>query len=172
MRKALLATAVAAAVLSGCSWFSDSSSVDYKSAGKLPPLEVPPDLTSPQRDNRYAIPEQAPRSSATLSGYEAERREPAKNPGAATPGAAAQPVLLPQVERIKVERAGTQRWLVVQEPPEKLWPLVKEFWTDNGFAIRMELPEAGVMETDWAERPSMWARPAWSRSCGTGPVPS
>jgi len=50
-----------------------------------------------------------------------------------------------------VERAGTQRWLVVQEPPEKLWPLVKEFWTDNGFAIRMELPEAGVMETDWAE---------------------
>jgi outer membrane protein assembly factor BamC len=151
MRKALLATAVAAAVLPGCSWFSDSSSVDYKSAGKLPPLEVPPDLTSPQRDNRYAIPEQAPRSSATLSGYEAERREPAKNPGAATPGAAAQPVLLPQVERITVERAGTQRWLVVQEPPEKLWPLVKEFWTDNGFAIRMELPEAGVMETDWAE---------------------
>jgi len=151
MRRALLATAVAAAVLPGCSWFSDGSSVDYKSAGKLPPLEVPPDLTAPQRDNRYAIPEQTPRSSATLSGYEAERREPAKNAGAATPGAPAQPVLLPQLERIKVERAGTQRWLVVQEPPEKLWPLVKEFWKDNGFAIRMELPEAGVMETDWAE---------------------
>src|SRR5688572_24176730 len=151
MRKALLATVVAAAVLPGCSWFSDSSSVDYKSAGKLPPLEVPPDLTSPQRDNRYAIPEQSPRSSATLSGYEAERREPVKNPGAATPGAPAQPVLLPQLERIKVERAGTQRWLVVQEPAEKLWPLVKDFWTDNGFAVRLEMPEAGVMETDWAE---------------------
>ena len=76
----LMTTAAAAAVLSlsGCSWFSsDSSSVDYKSAGTLPPLEVPPDLTSPQRDNRYAIPESA-RSSATLSGYEAERRDPAR----------------------------------------------------------------------------------------------
>ena len=32
--------------------------VDYKSAGAtLPPLEIPPDLTTPARDNRYAVPE-------------------------------------------------------------------------------------------------------------------
>src|SRR5688572_32693353 len=107
MRKALLATVVAAAVLPGCSWFSDSSSIDYKSAGKLPPLEVPPDLTSPQRDNRYAIPENAP-SSTTLSGYEAERRDPARAARAAAPSG--RPVVLPEVERMKVERACTQRW--------------------------------------------------------------
>jgi outer membrane protein assembly factor BamC len=150
MRKALLATAAMAAVLSGCSWFSsDKSSVDYKSAGKLPPLEVPPDLTAPERDNRYAIPESA-RSSTTLSGYEAERRDPARSArAAAAPGAAA--AILPDVERMKVERAGTQRWLVVQEPPERLWPLIKAFWQENGFLIRLEVPEAGVMETDWAE---------------------
>ncbi|HEU4353002.1 MAG TPA: outer membrane protein assembly factor BamC [Burkholderiales bacterium] len=152
MHQFLVSTVAAAAVLSlsGCSWFSsDSSSVDYKSAGTLPPLEVPPDLTSPQRDNRYAIPETA-RSSATLSGYEAERRDPARGgrPVAATPGA---PVVLPVVESIRIERAGTQRWLVVQEPPEKLWPVVKVFWQENGFLIKVEVPEAGVMETDWAE---------------------
>jgi outer membrane protein assembly factor BamC len=152
MPRHFLVTAAAAAVLSlsGCSWFSsDSSSVDYKSAGTLPPLEVPPDLTSPQRDNRYAIPETA-RSSATLSGYEAERRDPARGgrPVAATPGA---PVVLPVVESIRIERAGTQRWLVVQEPPEKVWPVVKAFWQENGFLIKVETPEAGVMETDWAE---------------------
>ena len=136
----------ATAVLSACSWFSsDSSSVDYKSAGKLPPLEVPPDLTSPQRDNRYVIPE---RSTATLSGYEAERREPAR---AGRPATAGTPIVLPEVERMKIERAGTQRWLVVQDPPEKLWPLVREFWQENGFLVRTEMPEAGVMETDWAE---------------------
>jgi len=150
MRKALLATAAAAAVLSGCSWFSsDQSSVDYKSAGKLPPLEVPPDLTTPERDNRYAIPETA-RSSTTLSGYEAERRDPARAArAAAQPGAA--PAILPDVERMRIERAGTQRWLVVQEPPERIWPLIKDFWQENGFLIRLEVPEAGVMETDWAE---------------------
>ena len=152
MPRHLLVTAAAAAVLSlsGCSWFSsDSSSVDYKSAGTLPPLEVPPDLTSPQRDNRYAIPESA-RSSATLSGYEAERRDPARGgrPVAATPGA---PVVLPVVESVRIEREGTQRWLVVQEPPEKVWPVVKAFWQENGFLIKVEMPEAGVMETDWAE---------------------
>jgi outer membrane protein assembly factor BamC len=150
MQKHFIVTAAAAAVLSGCSWFSsDSSSVDYKSAGKLPPLEVPPDLTSPQRDNRYAIPEPA-RSSATLSDYEAERRDPARGarPVAAAPGS---PVVLPVIENVRIERAGTQRWLVVQEPPEKVWPVVKTFWQENGFLIKTELPEAGVMETDWAE---------------------
>jgi outer membrane protein assembly factor BamC len=147
MFRFILTTAAAAAVLSGCSWFSDSA-VDYKSAGKLPPLEVPPDLTSPQRDNRYAIPETA-RSSTTLSGYEAERRDPTRNARAATSGGG--PVVLPDVERMKIERAGTQRWLVVQEPPEKLWPLIKDFWQESGFLIATEMPEAGVMETDWAE---------------------
>jgi len=138
IRKILLTAA--AAVISGC---ASDSGVDYKKAGTLPPLEVPPDLTSPARDNRYSIPENA-RSTATLSGYQAERREqPARATGT--------PVVLPEVERMRIERAGTQRWLVVQEPPEKLWPVIKEFWQESGFLIKMENPEAGVMETDWAE---------------------
>ncbi len=138
MRKVLVAAATA--VLSACS--SSSSNVDYKSAGTLPPLEVPPDLTSPVRDNRYAIPEGA-RSSATLSDYEAGRRDPAARPGAVA--------VLPEAERMKIERSGSQRWLVVQEPPEKLWPMIKDFWRENGFLIKLDLPAAGVMETDWAE---------------------
>jgi outer membrane protein assembly factor BamC len=141
----LVVAALAATAISGCSWFSDGSSVDYKSAGTLPPLEVPPDLTSPQRDNRYAVPDG--RSSATLSGYEAERRDPAKAGSTRVGG----PIVLPDVERMKIERSGSQRWLVVQEPPEKLWPLVKDFWTQSGFLVKTEMPEAGVMETDWAE---------------------
>jgi outer membrane protein assembly factor BamC len=39
----------------------------------------------------------------------------------------------------------------VQEPPDKLWPAVKDFWQQNGFLLRVESPESGVMETDWAE---------------------
>jgi outer membrane protein assembly factor BamC len=138
IRKILLAAATAA--FAGC---ASDSGVDYKKAGTLPPLEVPPDLTSPARDNRYVVPESG-RSSATLSGYQAERRDqPARAAGTAT--------VLPEVERMRIERAGTQRWLVVQEPPEKLWPVVKDFWQESGFLIKMENAEAGVMETDWAE---------------------
>ena len=144
MNHRFLLAAAAAAVVSGC---ASESGVDYKKAGTLPPLEVPPDLTAPARDNRYAVPEAA-RSSATLSGYQAERRDqPARAAGTATTTN-----VLPEVERMRIERAGTQRWLVVQgEPPEKLWPLVKDFWQESGFLLKMENPQAGVMETDWAE---------------------
>src|SRR5689334_25271282 len=92
-------------LLGGCSSANEwvEGKVEYKTSSTLPPLEVPPDLTSPTRDNRYQIPE--PRSSATLSGYEAERRD--------TRGQAAASGVLPQFERMRVERAGGQRWLVV-----------------------------------------------------------
>jgi outer membrane protein assembly factor BamC len=145
MRKLVLAGA--ALILGACGGVNEflEGKVDYKSgaaAQKLPPLEVPPDLTAPPRDSRYEIPESG-KSSATLSSYQAERR------GQSAPRSDV--VVLPEVERMRIERAGSQRWLVVEEPPEKLWPLVKEFWQEAGFLIRLEVPEAGVIETDWAE---------------------
>ena len=145
MRRSALALFVAAA-LAACTISSDmleGKKVDYKSAGQLPTLEIPPDLTTPARDNRYAVPDTG-KSSATLSGYQADRDKQVRT-GTVQTG------VLPTMEKMRVERAGSQRWLVVAEPPEKLWPLVRDFWQDNGFLIAINLPEAGVMETDWAE---------------------
>jgi outer membrane protein assembly factor BamC len=144
MRRAVAAAVlvvVPAVLLGGCSSLTEmfDSKVDYKSSGKLPPLEVPPDLTAPTRDNRYAMPDSR---SATLSGYQQERKEQ---------GRSGTTQVLPQVEHMRVERAGNARWLVVQEPPEKVWPLVRDFWQERGFLIKHEVPEAGVMETEWAE---------------------
>lgn len=136
--------ALVAMALTACSGniIPDSKKIEYKSAGKLPTLEVPPDLTQPTRDERYAVPDINPRSSATYSEYAGERN------GSATSTA---PVVLPSVEKMRIERAGSQRWLVVAGMPEKLWPSIKEFWQETGFLVDVELPEAGVMETDWAE---------------------
>jgi outer membrane protein assembly factor BamC len=145
LRLPTLAACVAIALAaSGCQTTTElleGKKVDYKSAGSLPPLEIPPDLTTPSRDNRYAVPE-AGKSTATLSGYQADRSQQAK---------AGNTSVLPNVDKMRIERAGTQRWLVVQEPPEKLWGLVKDFWLENGFLVQLEVAEAGVMETDWAE---------------------
>jgi outer membrane protein assembly factor BamC len=55
------------------------------------------------------------------------------------------------VKNARIERAGAQRWLVVQAPPERVWPVVKEFWQESGFLVKIENPEVGVMETEWAE---------------------
>jgi len=132
--------------LGGCSTATDlleGKKIDYKSAGQVPTLEIPPDLTTPQRDNRYVIPGTGT-GSATLSSYQADRAQQAKA-GNVTSG------VLPTVENMQIERAGTQRWLTVPMPPEKVWPLVRDFWQENGFLIAVEVPDSGVMETDWAE---------------------
>lgn len=135
------AAVVAVVALAGCSSI-DSAKDEYKTAGKLPPLDVPPELTTPARDERHEIPDVSPTGTATYSSYSAERA------GAPKPGAAG---ILPEVDKLKLERSGSERWLVVPEPPEKIWPKVKEFWQEAGFLIKIERPEAGVMETDWAE---------------------
>lgn len=142
----LVAMAAVLVVIAGCGSTSllEGKKIDYKSAGKLPPLEIPPDLTSPSADNRFAVPDVSPQGSATFSVYNKER---AGQPQAAM----ATSNLLPAQDKVRVERAGTQRWLVVNATPEQVWPVVKEFWQENGFLIKLEVPESGVMETDWAE---------------------
>ena len=116
--------------------------VEYKSAGKLPSLEVPPDLTRPTGDDRFVVPDAA-RGAATYSAYQRERD--------GRPEGITTTTVLPSQDGIRVERAGTQRWLVVKGEPEQLWPVVKDFWQETGFLVNVEMPEAGVLETDWAE---------------------
>lgn len=136
-----LVCGVALAGLAGCSAFSgltEIDRIDYKGAVKAPSLEVPPDLTQLQGDSRYAIPDG---TATTASGF---------NSQGAAPGSAQQ-VALSGLGDIHVERAGNERWLVVKQSPEILWPKIKNFWQDSGFVVSIEKPEAGVMETDWAE---------------------
>jgi outer membrane protein assembly factor BamC len=146
-RSAVAAAAIAATVVvvGGCSTAQEllegtGRKVDYKSAGQIPSLEIPPDLTAPTRDNRYVVPDI--KGATTLSAYQADRKAQPQ------PGSTG---ILPPVEAMRIERSGTQRWLVVNDTPEKLWPLVKEFWQENGFLLQTENPETGLMETDWAE---------------------
>ncbi len=117
--------------------------VDYRSASKAPTLDVPPDLTQLQRDSRYAIPD-ANRGSATASSYNLAQQGKVASPSSTQ-------VLPVQMGDIRIERAGDQRWLVVKRSPEVLWPQIKDFWQESGFVVNLELPAAGVMETDWAE---------------------
>ena len=139
--------ALALFALAGCTSVGnllEGDKVSYKSAGKAPTLEVPPDLTQLQRDNRFAIPE-ANRGTATASGYSLEQ-------GARPANSSLPAVVAPnKVQDMRIERAGGQRWLVVKQSPEVLWPEIKDFWQESGFLINVDTPAAGVMETDWAE---------------------
>jgi outer membrane protein assembly factor BamC len=136
---------IAGILLAACSSIQlPSKKIDYKSSGKLPPLEIPPDLTRPNADDRFTVPDINPKGTATASDYYKER---AGRPQVSGGGAS----VLPEGGDARVERSGTQRWLVVKGDPGQVWPVVKDFWQEIGFIVNVEVPEAGVMETDWAE---------------------
>lgn len=141
-RKSALLFVLLASVLAGCGIIPESKKIDYKSAGKAPRLDVPPDLSQLTRDERFLVPDAGGKGSATFSAYSADRagQSQVRNTN-----------LLPEVEKIRIERAGSQRWLVAGLSADQLWDQVKDFWQETGFIIKMERPEAGVMETDWAE---------------------
>jgi outer membrane protein assembly factor BamC len=132
LRFAVLALATS---LAACSVL-ESDKIDYKSAGKAPTLEVPPDLTQLSRDNRYAI----PGGVVSANAYEAGR---ANAPGI--------PTAVDKIGDVRMERAGNERWIVVDRPPEQLWDTVRDFWMENGFLLTTEQRNLGIMETDWAE---------------------
>ena len=133
---------VACTALGACSWF-EGKKVDYKSAGQTAPLEVPPDLMRPGGDDRFKVPDINPTGTATFSDYSRER---AGKPRAGVIG------VLPQFAGARVMRDGSQRWLVVKGEPEQVWQTVKGFWQEAGFLVNVEVPEAGIMETDWTEK--------------------
>ena len=142
-RLSRLTLALLAISAAGCTILPESPKIEYKSAaGKVPTLEVPPDLSQITKDDRFAVPDAAGKGSATFSSYTADR----------SPAAQAQnSTVLPQVDKVRVERSGNQRWLVVALPADSLWDTVKDFWQETGFLVNVERPDAGVMETDWAE---------------------
>jgi outer membrane protein assembly factor BamC len=131
----LALAALVALALGGCESMGVSSlskRIDYKSAGSGPSLELPPDLTTPQYDDRYAV-----NSASELAAKNATRPK--------------QSDLLPVNGDARIVRAGTERWLVVKAAPDQAWSTVRKFWLDNGFVMATEQPALGVMETDWAE---------------------
>jgi outer membrane protein assembly factor BamC len=131
-------------LLSACAvteWAEEKTRIDYRSAATRPALEVPPDLVTPRADPRYRLPETGG-SDRTLSSFERGRGGASAAQGGS---------ILPRVPGVRIERDGARRWLVVDAQPEGLWAQVRDFWVDNGFRMSSERPDAGIMETDWAE---------------------
>ena len=150
--------------LSGCGMIGsviEQDRVDYKGAKKASKLDVPPDLTQLEKDNRYSIPEKS--GIASASSYQQPR---AAGPVAGAVVAAGPTVGPVNSEAMRIERAGTQRWLVVNQTPEQLWPKLKQFWTDNGFALATESATTGTMETEWAENRAKIPQDVIRRSIG------
>lgn len=139
---AALAT-LPAVLLAGCSWTGSiftSDKVQYETASTRQPLEVPPDLSQLPRDERFLVPDRPQTITASGQGQR-------PSAGAVTTSGPVVPVSAVA----KLERQGNQRWLAVELPPEKVWPILVDFWPSVGLKVEKADPNTGVLETNWAE---------------------
>ena len=142
----LAAAAAAIASLSGCTFlgidFNDDK-VQYESSNSRANLEIPPDLTPIQNDNRFQVPARPGVVSANAEAEKARQAADANEPTASK--------IVPLTVRAKVMKEGTDRWLRVNAAPEQLWAVVQDFWPSVGLVVREQNPKTGYMETEWAE---------------------
>ncbi|RAP64435.1 hypothetical protein A6B37_00185 [Achromobacter sp. HZ01] len=158
-RHAGLSALMSLVLLAGCSevnqLLGNEESVNYKSAvtQRGEPLSIPPDLTQANSDPRYRAPASG---STTYSQFQQQGQAQASAPKTSN--------VLPARNDMRVERDGDLRWLVVDRPPEDVFPRLVDFWTENGFTVASNNPSAGLIETDWAENrakiPESWLRQA------------
>lgn len=141
--------------IAGCDTLNDwlaPDRVNYKGAETAPALAVPSDLSTGDISQRYA----APPKLNTLGGAAPRALTPAGNATVGVPS--------PQDPfGMHVEKDGDRRWLVVDgRSPDQLWPQLQEFWEENGFTLKTDSPQTGIMATDWAENraniPDDWFR--------------
>ena len=147
-------------LLSACSGFGgdDGQETDAK---VLPPLEVPPDLVTPQGDPRLArpvLPKVKPSSKAPATSTADCRCSKPPRIGEQ---------VLPPGKGVTRMHKGDRRWLVAEAEPEQVWPLVRTFLTLRGYRVSHDEPAIGLLETDWKPR-YIDATNADEKSAGNG----
>ena len=129
-----------ALTLSGCSWlfgedglFPDNAS-RYQSASELPPIDVPPHLTTDAIQPDYPVPPVAA-SGQLATQFETPRPTPltANNQG----------------DSVRIQSLSGDRWALVSVAPGQLWPQVRTFLTTSGIGVAAVDAEAGLIDTQW-----------------------
>ena len=123
----------AVSLLAGCSIF-DRKQVDYKAGAiETRPLEVPPDLTVPESEQRYTIPGTDGEKVASYSEYTRKAAEqPCVAPASAPAAAAPAPVPAATLR----ERDGAKS-ILLGEPFDRSWR-----------KVGLALERAGIVATD------------------------
>lgn len=126
------------ASVTACS-FNGSDEIDYRNSEIAPTLEVPPDLIQPGDDKNLTL----PGSKVGLSSNTGRYIE--------TGNLNFESKTLPRIDNIKIEGRGDLHWLSIPYEVEKAYPLLREFWSEQGFELQLDEPIMGMMKTQWME---------------------
>lgn len=124
--------------------FRDRSE-DYKQAPQIAPVELPEGMKSAEMEDIYVIP---PVQDSYLDGEEFEVPRP-------TPlGASA------SQELVRIQRLGSDSWILVGVAPGQVWPQVRNFISASGLQVARADAQEGIMESNWV---NLEGRPLPSR---------
>ncbi len=145
--------------LDGCSTIKNAFTakpVDYQHTQQANALEVPPDLTAPTADGHFQVSDGNAPGSATYSAYSASQQGSAATTATAPIATEstrdnADTVLPTPAPTVHMEHSDCERWLVVNQPADKVWPVLVKFWQDNGFALIRNDAKIGILQTDWKD---------------------
>lgn len=112
-------------ILTAC---HSNTDYEYLNSRVIPNLEVPPDLTQVTPSDKFEIP---PNFSSAID--ETLNSIP----------------VLAQVDSIRLEGSADFYWLSVDTPVENLYQTIKNFWASEGFALVVDEPVIGIMQTEW-----------------------
>ncbi|SDJ68338.1 outer membrane protein assembly factor BamC [Microbulbifer yueqingensis] len=134
------ALCIAGVALSGCGIFGDDGyfrdrSNDYQQADSLPPLQMPEGVTPKQQEELYEVPQISSSGNGEPEEFEVPRPQAlAVNVG---------------LDRVKIQKLGDRRWVLVSQPPEEVWPQLHFFLRTSGLQLATSDATAGIMETTW-----------------------
>lgn len=144
MKSTLICPLLAAVVfsLAGCGWLTGDDgafrdrSQDYRRAELDAPLAIPPGLDSSAIDDALAIP--TGRDHVPLSGEFVVPRPEALDGD-------------PSAELVRIQRLGSDRWILVEIEPGEVWPRVRQFLNTNQLMVGRVDAAAGLIETVWLQ---------------------
>ncbi|WP_346839027.1 outer membrane protein assembly factor BamC [Microbulbifer sp. SAOS-129_SWC] len=133
------ALCIASVALAGCGifgkdgYFRDRGD-DYQMADSLPPLQMPAGVSEKPQEELYEVPQI--NNGDTPSGeFEVPR------PQALSVNAG--------MDRVKIQKLGNRRWVLVSQPPDEVWPQLHYFLRTSGLKLASSDASAGVLETAW-----------------------
>lgn len=130
--------------LSGCGvFFGDDGYFrnredDYLKADNLAPLDVPATLNKEAPGQLYQVPAL---TQDDLNFVEDTEHFEVPRPRSLSVNAL--------VERVKIQRLGEERWILVNVQPGRLWPQVSNFLSSNQLRVAGTDIDNGLLETGW-----------------------
>ena len=123
-------------VLSSCS-STPGKKINYRDSVVTPTLEIPPDLLSRSAEKNLTLPGSKVGTAANKGRF------------VETGDLKIEERVLPVLTDFKIVGEGDFYWLEVAKPVDKVYPLIRAFWAEQGFQLIKDEPLIGFMDTEW-----------------------